>query len=87
MDQREVELAFTVQNGSLTITSPPNGNIAPPGYYMLFLLNSSGVPSLAKFVQVTSLCGLLADSYAVVPESTYRNRHDLQRECDTFWRV
>jgi len=54
MDQREVELAFTVQNGSLTITGPPNGNVAPPGYYMLFLLNSSGVPSVAKFVQVTS---------------------------------
>ena len=55
MDQREVELVFTAQTGSLTITGPPNGNIAPPGYYMLFLLNSSGVPSLAKFVQVTSL--------------------------------
>ena len=27
--------------------------------------------------------GLLANSYTVVPESTYRNRHDLQRECDT----
>ena len=55
MDQREVELVFTAQSGSLTITGPPNGNIAPPGYYMLFLLNGSGVPSLAKFVQVTSL--------------------------------
>ena len=54
MDQREVELAFTVQSGSLAVTAPPNGNIAPPGYYMLFLLNSSGVPSVAKFVQVTS---------------------------------
>ncbi len=54
MDQREVELAFTAQSGSLTVTAPPNGNIAPPGYYMLFLLNSSGVPSVAKFVQVTS---------------------------------
>ena len=54
MDQREVELAFTAQTGSLTITAPPNGNIAPPGYYMLFLLNSSGVPSVARFVQVTS---------------------------------
>ena len=36
MDQREVELAFTAQNGSLAVTAPPNGNIAPPGYYMLF---------------------------------------------------
>ena len=54
MDQREVELAFSAQSGSLAVTAPPNGNIAPPGYYMLFLLNSSGVPSVAKFVQVTS---------------------------------
>jgi hypothetical protein len=52
MDQREVELSFTAQSGSLTVTAPPNGNIAPPGYYMLFLLNSSGVPSVAKFVHV-----------------------------------
>jgi hypothetical protein len=52
MDQREVELSFTAQSGSLTVTAPPNGNIAPPGYYMLFLLNSSGVPSVATFVQV-----------------------------------
>jgi Domain of unknown function (DUF1929)/Glyoxal oxidase N-terminus len=53
MDQREVEMSFTAGSGALTITAPPNGNIAPPGYYMLFLLNSSGVPSVASFVQVT----------------------------------
>ena len=52
MDQRLVELSFTVGNGSLTVTAPPNGNIAPPGYYMLFLLNNSGVPSVASFVQL-----------------------------------
>jgi uncharacterized membrane protein len=54
MDQREVEVAFTAQSGALTVTAPPNGNIAPPGYYMLFLLNSSGVPSVATFVQLTA---------------------------------
>jgi hypothetical protein len=53
MDQRMVGMSFTAGSGSLTITAPPNGNIAPPGYYMLFLLNSVGVPSVAKFVQVT----------------------------------
>ena len=52
MDQREVELAFTANSGSLTVTAPPNGNIAPPGYYMLFLLNTSGVPSVAAFLQI-----------------------------------
>ena len=36
----------------MTVTAPPNGNIAPPGYYMLFILNNSGVPSVASFVQL-----------------------------------
>jgi hypothetical protein len=53
MDQRLVGLSFTAGNGVLTATAPPNGNIAPPGYYLLFLLNSSGVPSLAQFVQLS----------------------------------
>ena len=39
--------------GTLTLTSPPNGNIAPPGYYMLFLLDSAGVPSTAQFIQLS----------------------------------
>ena len=54
MDQRMVGLNFTVQGTTLTLTSPPNGNIAPPGYYLLFILNSSGVPSIAKFVQIST---------------------------------
>ena len=52
MDQRMVGMNFTVGSGSLTVTAPPNSNIAPPGYYMLFILNSSGVPSVAQMVQV-----------------------------------
>jgi len=38
---------------SLSLTTPPNANIAPPGYYMLFLLDSRGVPSKATFLQLT----------------------------------
>ena len=53
MDQRLVGLTFTAGSGALTVTGPPNGNIAPPGYYMLFLINNAGVPSIAKFVQVS----------------------------------
>jgi hypothetical protein len=53
MDQRLVGLSFTVGTGVLNVTAPPNGNIAPPGYYMLFVLNSAGVPSLASFVNLT----------------------------------
>ncbi|HYW97827.1 MAG TPA: galactose oxidase early set domain-containing protein, partial [Candidatus Elarobacter sp.] len=53
MDQRFVGLSFTVQNGGLTAVLPQNSNLTPPGYYMLFLVNKIGVPSIAKFVQVT----------------------------------
>ena len=54
MDQRLVELSFTTASGSLTVTAPPHGNIAPPGYYMLFILNSAGVPSVARFVRLAT---------------------------------
>ena len=53
MDQRYVGLSFIAGSGVLNVTGPPNGNIAPPGYYMLFILNSAGVPSVAAMVQVS----------------------------------
>jgi len=52
MDQRLVGLSYTAGQGLLNVTAPPNGNIAPPGYYMLFILNSAGVPSVASFVRL-----------------------------------
>lgn len=52
MEQRLVGLTFSAGSGLLAVTAPPNGNIAPPGYYLLFLLNSAGVPSVAQFVQL-----------------------------------
>jgi hypothetical protein len=54
MDQRLVRLAYTAGTGGLTVTAPPSGNIAPPGYYMVFILNAAGVPSLASFVQLSA---------------------------------
>jgi hypothetical protein len=51
-DQRLVGMSFTAGVGVLTVTAPPNYNIAPPGYYMLFLVNTSGVPSVASFIRV-----------------------------------
>jgi PKD repeat protein len=54
MEQRLVKLSFTAGSGVLNVTTPPNGNIAPPGYYMLFILNSAGTPSVAKFVRLVA---------------------------------
>jgi hypothetical protein len=48
-------LTFSALGGStttITATAPLNSNLAPPGYYMLFLVNASGVPSVAKMVTV-----------------------------------
>ena len=53
MEQRLVELTFTSASGTLTVTAPPNSNIAPPGYYMIFVLDSKGVPSHGKFVRIS----------------------------------
>lgn len=40
-------------SGTLNLTTPPNGNVAPPGHYMLFLIDGNGVPSVAQFIQIT----------------------------------
>jgi Domain of unknown function (DUF1929) len=51
-DQRIVGLVYTPTATGIALTAPPNGNIAPPGYYMLFVVDTAGVPSVAAFVKV-----------------------------------
>ena len=52
MEQRYVPLTYTAGAGALTATAPANANIAPPGVYMLFVIDANGVPSVAKMVNV-----------------------------------
>ncbi|MEN3356580.1 MAG: hypothetical protein V7637_562 [Mycobacteriales bacterium] len=47
-----IELPFTRTAGGLTVTAPANANLAVPGHYMLFLVNSKGVPSVAPFTRL-----------------------------------
>ena len=63
-EQRVIQLSFTRGATTLSVTAPdgrvyPYGAggghthaIAGRGYYMLFILNSAGVPSKAKFVRL-----------------------------------
>jgi len=51
-NQRMNTLSFVAGSGALTVTAPANANLAPPGHYMLFIVNSSGVPSKAKFIRI-----------------------------------
>jgi hypothetical protein len=52
MNQRFMELTFTKSGNNLSVTAPANANLAPPGTYMLFVLNAQGVPSVAKMVKI-----------------------------------
>jgi hypothetical protein len=70
MDQRLVGLSFAAGAGALTVTAPPNGNVAPPGYYMLFLINSAGVPSVANFVQVSTAPGDVPPTGTITSSAT-----------------
>ena len=55
--QRINHLAFSKTADGLEITPPADPNLAPPGDYMLFLLNGDGVPSVAHFIRVGQAVG------------------------------
>ncbi|MFC9294096.1 galactose oxidase-like domain-containing protein [Streptomyces sp. NPDC057011] len=49
--QRQLELRITHRKGNvLHLQAPPTAADAPPGYYMLFLLDEHGVPGVARFI-------------------------------------
>ena len=50
--QRANTLKFTRAAGSVRVTTPASGRLAPPGHYLLFLLNRNGVPSVGRIVRV-----------------------------------
>ncbi|KQP36590.1 RICIN domain-containing protein [Methylobacterium sp. Leaf100] len=43
--QRRYPASFTQTNGTVTLQTPPNTAIAPPGYYQLVAIDEKGVPS------------------------------------------
>lgn len=53
MHQRLIALSFTAMAGGVSTAVSAGAGAAPPGYYMLFVLNTQGVPSVAKWVRLT----------------------------------
>lgn len=51
-EQRILRPAFVQIAGGIRVTAPSDPNLCPPGYYLLFLLNGSGVPSVARIVRI-----------------------------------
>jgi YVTN family beta-propeller protein len=52
MEQRFVELPFATHDNRLSVQAPAHAADAPPGYYLLFALDSAGTPSRALFMKV-----------------------------------
>jgi Domain of unknown function (DUF1929) len=51
-DQRYIGLKFTAAFPELVAAAPPNHNIAPPGYYLLFIIDQDGLPSKGRFIHL-----------------------------------
>jgi hypothetical protein len=52
-NQRVLQLASTSATGGLKATLPTNPNLAPPGWYLLFVDDSLGRPSVGRWVHLT----------------------------------
>ena len=53
-NQRLNKLSFSQVSDGLNVTAPTSANLAPPGHYMLFILNGNGIPSEAKIIQIAT---------------------------------
>lgn len=52
-NQRHVQLAVTGSTATTAaVTGPPNPQTAPPGHYMLFVLDQARTPSIARVVHL-----------------------------------
>ncbi|MEO8223704.1 MAG: galactose oxidase-like domain-containing protein [Gammaproteobacteria bacterium] len=52
MEQRFIEATFNTSGNRLMVQAPTRAADAPPGFYLLFVLNAAGVPSVARMVQI-----------------------------------
>ncbi len=82
MEQRFIPLSINARDsGRLRATGPANANIAPPGPYMLFVINASGVPSVARMVTVAAGSPPAnGNPVAVLDANTTSGRRPAERE-------
>jgi len=51
-NQRFLELSLQRAAGGLTVTAPASRSLAPPGHYLLFILDAHGVPSVGRILRI-----------------------------------
>jgi hypothetical protein len=52
LTQRDVAIPFTTAGDRLQLSLPASSAIMPAGYYMVFLIDKAGVPSMAKWILI-----------------------------------
>jgi Domain of unknown function (DUF1929) len=52
MGQRTLFPAVSCSGSICTMMTPPNANVCPPGWFQLFVLDSSGTPSVSQWVRI-----------------------------------
>ncbi|MGH3567414.1 MAG: galactose oxidase-like domain-containing protein [Pseudonocardia sp.] len=96
-NQRIDVLTFNSQGSTLTATAPAGPGSCPPGHYMLFVLSTSGVPSVARIVRIAAPAAGVAAAVTSaarnappprLPEKTHtQERDDAVRTRSTGTRV
>jgi hypothetical protein len=52
--QRLVECSVVGSTATaVQVQAPPDGNVAPPGYYLLFILTGARIPSVGRWIRLT----------------------------------
>ena len=90
--QMLVFLNFQQAGSTVMVQAPANVNIAPPGHYMLFVLNEKGVPSIARITRIVAQAtvtqvthaGLVRRATAAVPRSVEIPAHYEQIKSNSF---
>jgi galactose oxidase len=92
-DQNQRINFLTFQRGAnkITVNAPPNGNVCPPGHYMLFLLNQNKVPSVAAIIQITAASPAAREAVAEVatarataatPLNVFKPKNTLEQDAE-----
>src|SRR4030095_3648444 len=56
-NQRLIPLSYNATADGLNVSAPVDPNLAPPGHYMLFIVNNNSVPSVAQISQIDNTAG------------------------------
>ncbi len=72
-DQRLVPLVYEQTSGKVNLTMPDSRHTAPPGHYLLFVVDSAGVPSVGKMLKLGQP---LVDADQVIKTTLEQNSWD-----------